>query len=192
MTRTGPARGRGEQRNRKDGDKGLRPTTSKVRNAIFSMLGPAGVSGLRALDLYAGTGALGLDALGRGAEWVDFVERDPRRCEAIRAEVMRKGHDGAASVHRGDAVAVIPRLEGRYDVVFIDPPYAVNPFERVLEALTSNERMAEGCILFLEHSSATTLPELLPGARQSTRKVYGDTAVSVYRYTGDQSENQVW
>ena len=88
-------------------------------------------------------------------------------------------------MHRGDVVAAITRLEGRYDVVFIDPPYSVIPFEQVMEALRSGGHMSSGTILFLEHSSGVELPELLPGAKQTARKVYGDTAVSVYLGTGE-------
>jgi len=163
----------------------LRPTTSKVRSALFSMLGPAGVEGLRVLDLYAGTGALGLEALRRGAEWAEFVELDHHRCERIRGEVARLHFADRGRVRQGDAVAVAGRLEGKFDIVFVDPPYALNPFERLFSRLKEGGVMAESAVAFVEHSSKARLPDELPGMRVVQRKTYGDTAVTVYRAGGE-------
>ena len=145
------------------------------------MLGPAGPSGLAVLDLYAGTGSLGLEALRRGAASAVFVEIDTRRCEDIREALQRHGFEASGKIHRADALAVARRLEGSFDIVFVDPPYAVNPFEELLGRLAEHGALAEQSVIFLEHAVKTRLPARLPGARLVSRKVYGDTAVSVYR-----------
>ncbi len=152
---------------------------------MFSMLGPAGVTGLRVLDLYAGTGALGLESLRRGAAQAEFVEKDSRRCEGIRESLRRMRAEDRSKVHAGDAIAVTDRLEGEFDVVFIDPPYAMNPFERLLGRMEGRGLIARDAVAFIEHSSQTRLPDILPGVQIVSRKVYGDTAVSVYRRSDD-------
>jgi 16S rRNA (guanine966-N2)-methyltransferase len=98
-----------------------RPTADKVREALFSMLGD--VDGARVLDLYAGSGALGIEALSRGAASAVFVERDPRAVAAIEQNLKPLGVE--ATVAHADAVRWLAREEGRYDLVFCDPPYDV-------------------------------------------------------------------
>jgi 16S rRNA (guanine(966)-N(2))-methyltransferase RsmD len=144
------------------------------------MLGPDGAAGRRVLDLYAGTGAFGLEALSRGAAWVEFVERDERACEAIRNSLASLGFEERAKVHRGAAERVTGRLEGRFDLVFADPPYADNPFAGLFESLASRRRLSPGATVFAEHGKRLVLPPALHGLRQVDRRVYGDTAVTVY------------
>lgn len=173
----GEARGRRLRPGRGD----IRPTTSRVRAAVFSMLGPDGARGLRTLDLYAGTGAFGLEALSRGAASADFVELDERRCREIKKALEDLGFAGRGRVHRGDALKVAERLEGEFDLVFADPPYAMVPFSDLFERLHRRGLMAQNAIAFLEHSARTLLPDELPGARRTDTRKYGDAAVSVYR-----------
>ncbi|MBI2965903.1 MAG: 16S rRNA (guanine(966)-N(2))-methyltransferase RsmD [Chloroflexi bacterium] len=164
--------------------KSIRPTSGRVRLALFSMLGPDGAAGRRVLDLYAGTGAFGLEALSRGAAWVEFVERDERACEAIRKSLASLGFEERAKVHRGVAEKIAGRLEGRFDLVFADPPYADDPFAGLFESLAVRGRLAPGATVFAEHGKRRMLPRALPGLRQVDRRVYGDTAVTVYRAEG--------
>lgn len=173
----GEARGRRLRPGRGD----IRPTTSRVRAAVFSILGPDGARGLRTLDLYAGTGAFGLEALSRGAASADFVELDERRCREIKKALEDLGFAGRGRVHRGDALKVAERLEGEFDLVFADPPYAMVPFSDLFERLHRRRLMAPNAIAFLEHSARTVLPDELPGARLTDSRKYGDAAVSVYR-----------
>lgn len=148
------------------------------------MLGPDGAEGRRVLDLYAGTGAFGLEALSRGAACVEFVERDERACEAIRKSLASLGFQERATVHRGVAERVAGRLEGRFDLVFADPPYADDPFAAVFGSLASRGSLAPGATVFAEHGKRRVLPSALPGLRLVDRRVYGDTAVTVYRAEG--------
>jgi 16S rRNA (guanine966-N2)-methyltransferase len=175
--------GGGEARGRKlrpaRGD--IRPTASRLRAAVFSMLGPDGVRGLRVLDLYAGTGAFGMEALSRGAAAAEFVEQDGRRCDDIRSSLQELGLDARGRVHRGNVLTVLGRLEGKFDVIFADPPYSEDPFIALMTGVDRKGLLATGGTVFLEHSSRTELAEDMPGVSLVTRRKYGDSAVSVYR-----------
>ncbi len=145
-----------------------RPTQDRVREAWFSILGPE-VNGARVLDLFAGSGALGLEALSRGAASAEFVEKARPSLLALEANIAALGVQGVAQVRKGDAlkfaVAVVP---GRYDLVFADPPYDLGAGP-TLVALFRVRPFAR--ILSIEHRAT----EQLDG--DDTRK-YGDTAVT--------------
>jgi 16S rRNA (guanine966-N2)-methyltransferase len=145
------------------------------------MLGPDGARGLRVLDLYAGTGAFGIEALSRGAAWAEFVEIDERRCRDIGQALRALNFKERGRVHKGDVVRVASRLEGAFDLVFADPPYGDNPFQILLAVLQSRGLVAEKAVIFLEHPARLELPVELPGVRQMDTRKYGDAAVSVYR-----------
>jgi len=161
--------------------RGTRPSSELVRGAIFSALASLGADLSRVLDLYAGTGALGIEALSRGAESCDFVERDARACAAIRDNLARTGFGERARVHRGPAERALDRLEGTYTLVLADPPYATEA-TAVLERLVASPRVEPGrTVLVLEHSSREEGPERLGPLSLLSRRRHGDTAVSIYR-----------
>lgn len=145
------------------------------------MFGPEGVQGLKVLDLYAGTGGFGLEALRRGAAKVVMVEKDRRRADALKAGVSDDTALQAGEVIAGDVVTSLTRLTGPFDVVFADPPYVDNPFAALAEALVINGLLAEDSTVMLEHSRRTELPDRLGSLEIVTRRRYGDAAVSVYR-----------
>ena len=110
----------------KPSDRRVRVTTERVREALFDILAPR-IAGTRVLDLFAGSGVLGLEALSRGAVWVDFVDILPASLKAIRANVATLGVEQKTHVHRGDALRFAERLEsGAYDVVMADPPFSTD------------------------------------------------------------------
>ena len=145
------------------------------------MLGPAGARGLRVLDIYAGTGALGIEALQRGAELAVFIEQDARRCDDIKKALERHRLAMQSSVQRGSALHAVGRLKGEFDLIFADPPYDLVEFEALFERVEEAGLIAPKAIAFLEHSKMTELPDSLPGLTLSTHRLYGDTAVSVYK-----------
>jgi 16S rRNA (guanine966-N2)-methyltransferase len=114
---------------------GLRPTSDRARETLFNWLQPA-LPGARVLDLFAGSGALGLEALSRGAREALLVERDPRLAESLRATIERLHAGDEARPLRADALALLRApLQGRFDIVFVDPPFDDGLWSAVLEAL---------------------------------------------------------
>ena len=172
---------RGSSQFRRNTGSGLRPTTSKVKSAIFSMLGPAGPQGLRVLDIYAGTGALGIEALQRGATNATFIEQNGRRCADIEKALEKYKLSMQASVQKGSALNSVRRLKGEFDLIFADPPYNLVEFESLFELVHNAHLISPKAIAFLEHSKMTDLPDSLPGLSLYTHKFYGDTAISVYK-----------
>lgn len=149
-----------------------RPTTDRAREAWMSIVSPSLV-GARVLDLFAGSGALGLEALSRGAASATFVEDDPRALAALRKNVEALGAQSRVAVIRTDAVKFVRTLDaGAFDVAFADPPY-----ERGLATAIAERWLATAFarILGLEHSPR----EPLPGSDDTRR--YGDTAITFYR-----------
>ncbi len=127
---------------------GLRPTSDRTRETLFNWLQPV-LPGARVLDLFAGSGALGFEALSRGAREALLVERDPRQCASLRETAQRLEGGEAATIVQADALAFVRApLHGRFDVVFVDPPFAAEAWERVLAA--SAPWMAEDAWLYLE------------------------------------------
>lgn len=142
-----------------------------MREAWMSIVGPW-IPGARALDLFAGSGALGLEALSRGAAAVDFVESAPRSIAAIRSNAAALGAGNDVVVHRADALRFIERLEPHaYDLAFADPPYDVGLATRVAE-LWLAQPFAD--VLGIEHRR----DELLPGGGEQRR--YGGTVITFF------------
>ena len=150
-----------------------RPTADRVREALFSMLGD--VDGLRVLDLFAGSGALGIEALSRGAREAVFVDSDPRAVAAIRRNLEAVG--AHAAVFQGDALVAIARAQAPYDLVFVDPPYDSAP--RLAGALA--ERLAavasENARIVTESDKRHPLELSFPLLRERT---YGDTRIAIH------------
>src|SRR3954447_10836760 len=146
----------------------VRPTADRVREAWMSILGHA-LEGARVADLFAGSGALGLEALSRGAASADFVELAPASLAALRSNIAALGVEDRAHVRRGDALRFAERLPpGGYDIVFADPPYSTDAAERLV-ALFRATPFAR--ILSVEHPINLDLPG------DDTRR-YGDTALT--------------
>ena len=161
--------------------RGTRPTSDLVRGAVFSALEAMGADMTRTLDLYAGSGALGIEALSRGGQWCDFVEKDGRACASIRENVAKTKFGGQAKVHCTAVERAHGRLEGPYTLVLADPPYA-SEAASVLEGLADWGLVEVGrTVLALEHSSREEGPERLAGLSRVKTLRHGDSAVSIYR-----------
>ncbi|HIK99314.1 MAG TPA: 16S rRNA (guanine(966)-N(2))-methyltransferase RsmD [Dehalococcoidia bacterium] len=180
----GGRRVRGRRTHR--GEVGLRPTSSRVRLAIFSMLGPGGLSGLNVLDLYAGTGAMGFEALSRGADSAKFVELNEKRCKEIKKTAEELGFGDRSTVLRGRCERITKTLTRNFDIVFIDPPYANNPFAEVIGNLDGSEILNPGATIFAEHSSRTALEDRYGRLERTDSRRYGDTEISTYRLVNNE------
>lgn len=154
---------------------GTRPTSDRVREAMFASIQSelGSLDGLRVLDLFAGSGALGLEALSRGAESVDLVEADAKAAAVIRRNVADLGA-GGARVHRVNAERFVAGAGGAYDLVLLDPPYAV-PTD-VVAALVAGLPLEAGGLIVVER--ATRDPFVWPETRSGLReRRYGETAL---------------
>lgn len=160
----------------------LRPTSDKVREALFSILGTQ-VAGCRFLDLYAGTGAVGIEALSRGASAVTFVESDPMAVQLLQKNIRACRLLDRAQVHVGQAAAFLERKDrwvAPYDILFADPPYAALDELNVLIHAWRPGLLSEHAAVIIEHDSRTELPALIDHAALVRRYQYGDTALYLY------------
>ena len=163
-----------------------RPTGAKVREAMFNILGPPPEGAV--LDLFAGTGALGLEALSRGAARAVFVERDPPALAALRRNIRELGVEERTQVVAADVATALRRLAAdkqvQFSWVFLDPPYR-QEVEAVLAELGSDELLAPGAVVVVEHDRRHRPPgsvsASVAGLFLADRRTYGDTELSFYR-----------
>jgi 16S rRNA (guanine966-N2)-methyltransferase len=168
---------------------GVRPVSDRVREGLFSSLGPR-VEGARVLDLYAGTGAVGIEALSRGAEHATFVDDAPQAIAAVRENLRRTGFEDRGSVHRANVLRFLERFLGRageerarFDVVFLDPPYDLGAadLDPVLADLSENPLLREGFTVVLSRGSRSS-NHVIPLHWDVARRLsYGDSVVTLFR-----------
>lgn len=162
--------------------RGLRPTADRVKEALFSILGSR-VAGSRFLDLYAGTGAIGIEALSRGAHQATFVESDRTALRLLRSNLTLCGATAAAEIHTCQASSFLAdpgKAAAPYDIVFADPPYRQDHLEELWPALAETAVIAPNALIVVEHSSKTTVPETKGRLSLLRQYRYGDTTLSVY------------
>lgn len=157
----------------------LRPTSGLVREAVFNILGDL-VEDAQVLDLYAGTGALGIEALSRGGAHATFVEAEAAGCEAILQSLARAGLSERGTVMRGRLPSALSSLPGPYDIIFMDPPYQLETAAETLMAIPP--LLAPRGILVYEHASRYNPPERPAALHMQERRVYGDSAIALYAH----------
>jgi 16S rRNA (guanine(966)-N(2))-methyltransferase RsmD len=157
---------------------GLRPTSDKLRETLFNVLAPR-IGGARVLDGYAGTGAVGIEALSRGAAHVTFVERDPRAAALIAANLEHCGVlDRYAIIRARFAGTERPPDGGPFDVIFLDPPYGAG---ELAAALAAAEPLVEtGTLLVLEHAKRDAAPTETGALIRTRLLISGDSALAFY------------
>jgi 16S rRNA (guanine(966)-N(2))-methyltransferase RsmD len=155
---------------------GYRPSELEHRGQRFA----AAIAWPRVLDLYAGSGALGIEALSRGAERVDFVEADPRARRAIEANLRGTGLGEHATMHSCSAEQAISTLRGSYDLILADPPYDDLEAGRVLSRLANSPLVSERTVLIWEHGSEREPPPRLGALQLRRSRRHGAAAVSLY------------
>ena len=161
-----------------------RPTTGKVKEALFSVI-QFDIEGRRVLDLFAGTGQLGIEALSRGAESAVFVERRKDALQAIRENLEACGFSDRARVVNGDAMSYLKSGE-KFDLIFLDPPYASGLLVKALEDIAAFDICREHGIIVAESAVETELPALAPPYALYRQYRYGKIKLSVYHRSGNE------
>jgi 16S rRNA (guanine966-N2)-methyltransferase len=157
---------------------GLRPTSDKLRETLFNVLAPR-IEGATVLDGYAGTGAVGIEALSRGAAHVTFVERDPRASALIEANLKRCGvTDRYAIIRARFAGTARPPFGDRFDLIFLDPPYGAAELAAALDA--AGPLVGNGSLLIVEHAKRDVAPVSTEGLARTREIVSGDSALAFY------------
>jgi 16S rRNA (guanine966-N2)-methyltransferase len=161
---------------------GTRPVSDRAREGLFSSLGPA-VEGARVLDLFAGTGAMGIEALSRGAAAVVFVESAPAAARVINENLRRSKLSTRATVRRQDVLSALRQRLGPFELVLIDPPYRHPPaaVEAVLSEIAGQGVVAAGGRVVLTRSSKGYMPVIPLDWTAERRLAYGDAVVFVFQ-----------
>lgn len=156
-----------------------RPTTDKVKGAIFNMIGPY-FEGGRALDLYAGSGSLAIEAVSRGLDEAILVEKDRRAQAVVAANIQMTKEVERFSLLKMEAERALEQLTGRFDLVFLDPPYAKENIVETIEKLEERGLLAEDVLVVCETDKAVDLPEEIGPLGIWKQKIYGISKVTVY------------
>jgi 16S rRNA (guanine966-N2)-methyltransferase len=161
----------------------LRPTSDRLRETLFNVLG-AGISGSRFLDVFAGTGAVGIEALSRGATYATFIENHGPSAALIRKNLASLEISSAVNVICADAVKGLATssTSHQYDYIFIDPPYAATEdYSRVMKHVASSNILAPGGIVIVEHRKTFNIAEACGSLKRVRLLRQGDAALSFYR-----------
>ena len=159
----------------------IRPTTSVVRQAIFSLLENRATNWRQVLDLYAGSGALGIEALSRRAEWVDFVDYRKSCCDIIRTNLGKIGELHRAHIYCCSVNKALAFLNNSYDIIFIDPPYSALSTNNLLINLAKSKLLGKNSIIVLCHANRFPLNSDYDGLHLVEHRRYGDTFIFIYQ-----------
>lgn len=161
-----------------------RPTTDKVKESLFNIIGPFFDGGI-CLDLFAGSGGLGIEALSRGMNHVVFVDQQKQAIQVIHSNLQALKLEGKAEVYRNDAFRAIKATSKRaleFDLIILDPPYQKISYESLLMSLTENNVTHQNTIIVCEHDTKLSLPKEHAGFIQMKTDNYGGTtAISLYK-----------
>ena len=163
----------------------IRPTQDKVREAIFNLLGD--VTGTNVLELFAGSGAFGIEAISRGSKRATFVDNNFRCVQAVKSNIESLAiPETSYDIIRANALSVLSRLEKQsaiYDIVFLDPPYYEGMAKKCLINIDHYDILAQSGLVIVEHFRKDSLEADLKALVLEKERLYGDTAVSIYRKT---------
>lgn len=165
---------------------GVRPTSERARAAIFNVLPPWLLQEARVLDLFAGTGSLGIEALSRGAAWADFVEKNRRQCQVLQDNLEATDFRDRATAFCTDAGRILGKLPGPYQLVLLDPPYKMGKLAEFMTSLgTTPGLIDEPGMVVVGHSRHVTLATEYGELTLTSRRRYGDNSVDFYLRGGD-------
>ena len=174
------------QRLKGDDRSGTRATTERVRAAIFNILDPEQYKGGRVLDLFAGSGSLGIEALSHGAGSADFVEWDRRQSAVITSNLESTGFSSQGHVHRLAVLQALQTLPGRYDLVLLDPPYKMGRLDSLLDKIASQPGLiVDDGVVIAGHSKREDLKETYGSLRLTSHRRYGDNVIDFFVYEQD-------
>ncbi len=156
----------------------VRPTTDKVKEAVFSII-QFELEGRRILDLFAGSGQLGIEALSRGAESAVFVDADKNAVRIVKENLAKTKLDYKATVAQTDSLAFLSMTDRIFDIAFLDPPFSTGLLEKAIAKVEPH--IAEGGLVVCEHPFADELPDSQGGLEKQKTYKYSKTAVTVYR-----------
>jgi 16S rRNA (guanine966-N2)-methyltransferase len=166
----------------------------KIKGALFSMLASLDVAPARVLDLYAGTGGIGIEALSRGADWADFVEQNAAAVAVVRANLAHTRYSEVSRVHQESVATFLGRAEragadsAPFDLIVMDPPYADPQLVATLERVGRSPLVESGTVLAIGHSPRVTLPERAGRLARLRERCHGDSCFSIYEASGQSGE----
>lgn len=172
-----------------------RPMADKIKGSLFSMLASLGVEPERVLDLYAGTGSIGIEALSRGAETADFVEQNPAAAAVVRANLEHTKYAPVARVYQESVATFLARTSrggdnvASYDMIIMDPPYADPELVATLERIGQSPLVKSETTLVIGHSPRVHLPERAGVLERLRERCHGDSCVSIYEATPSPEDN---
>jgi 16S rRNA (guanine(966)-N(2))-methyltransferase RsmD len=161
--------------------RGTRPATELVRGAIFSILESAADDWAQVLDLFSGSGALGIEALSRGAGWVDFVEHEPGCCAIIKDNLEKTGLGENAHVYCCSVARAISFLNKEYGIILMDPPYSDPAIDRMIEHLANSKLVGDGTTVVITRSSQRRLNPAYGTLNLAKEHRHGDSVIALYR-----------
>jgi 16S rRNA (guanine966-N2)-methyltransferase len=163
----------------------IRPTSDRVREAVFSLIGQD-VNDFKVLDLFAGTGCLGIEALSRGAARAVFIDNSIQSIKVIKKNLTRCGYESVGFVLKRDLSKGLPRkhslLKEKFDLIFLDPPYEKKMIPPLLGELSDRDILASPSIAVAESFKTETLPEVLGKLQMVSFRNYGETKISIYQF----------
>lgn len=167
-----------------------RPTSDKVKESVFNMIGPF-FDGGNALDLFAGSGGLGIEALSRGIDLVVFTDKDRKAIETIHGNLEKTRLSGQAEVYRSEAqraIKVLKKNKFQARLLFLDPPYHMKEAYDLMDYAAESGIMTDDSIVVCEHEKYVDLGDRTKYFERYKKELYGSTIISIYRYLGEEGE----
>ncbi len=160
--------------------KGVRPTTERVKLAIFSIIGDYSVHNTNVLDLYSCTGALGIEAVSRGASFVDMVEKNFKNYKLINDNVKKLKIQNSVKVYKSTVKDFLNLTDRRYGLIFVDPPFDLNEWEKVLLNIDERKILLKEGVLIAEHPNSVCLENNYGDLKMQDQRKYGDSIISFF------------
>ncbi|MBW1862617.1 MAG: 16S rRNA (guanine(966)-N(2))-methyltransferase RsmD [Deltaproteobacteria bacterium] len=163
----------------------IRPSSGRVKEAVFNLIGQD-ITGAKVLDLFAGTGSLGIEALSRGALWALFIDNSQQSIKLIRKNLRLCGYEPLGFVLKRDLIRGLPwrhsLMKKKFDLVFIDPPYGKKFILPILKELSDREILLSPSVVVAETSRTDNLPSVLGKLELVKTRAYGETRINIYHY----------